>query len=74
MRAQGKQSSQVALAQQLFEEYYTRCFWYMSPQARIGTDTVPLIAKGLRTYGGRSGFLAAAALCPSVTSKPQSSK
>lgn len=54
--------SRVARAQQLFTEFYARCFWHMPPGFRVRTVDLPAIIKGLRTYGGRRGFLAAAEL------------
>lgn len=76
MSAQSRPTRQdrVALAQHLFEQYYAQCFWHMPPGLRVGPANIPTIAKGLRTYGGHSGFLAAASLCRSAKSKPRSSR
>ena len=52
----------VELAQQLFEEYYARCFWHMKPDLKVTQETIPSIVKGFRYHGGRSGMLAAARL------------
>lgn len=71
-QAQPPKTSPLALAQQLFEQFYVDCFWHMPPNFRVQLEDIPLIVKGLRTYGGRSGFLASASLCPSVKSKPRS--
>lgn len=64
----------VALAQQLFEEFYARCFWHMPQGFLVRPVDIAAIIKGLRTYGGRRGFIAADSLCRSVTSKPPSSR
>lgn len=66
--------SRVALAQQLFEQFYAECFWHMPPTFRVRAGDIPVIVKNLRTHGGRSGFFASASLCPSVRSKQTSSK
>lgn len=64
----------VALAQRLFEEFYARCFWHMPQGLVVRPVDIAAIIKGLRTYGGRRGFIAASSLCRSVTSKPPSSR
>jgi hypothetical protein len=52
----------LALANQLFQEFYAPCFWHMKPDLVVTEDKIPLIIKGLRTYGGRRGLRAAAKL------------
>jgi hypothetical protein len=52
----------VELANRLFKEFYTSCFWHMRPDLVVTESMIPLIVKGLRTHGGRRGFLAAAQL------------
>lgn len=76
MNSEGRRLSagRVARAQQLFEEFYAQCFWHMPQGFRIRPVDIATIIKGLRTYGGRRGFLAAASLCHSVTSNQSSSK
>lgn len=59
----GERMSVVEKAQALFEEYYERCFWHMKPDLIITEANLPQIISGLRTYGGRSGFLEASSLC-----------
>jgi hypothetical protein len=54
-----KTRSRVELAQSLFREYYASCFWHMKPDLVVTKEMLPAILKGLRTHGGRSGFLAA---------------
>ena len=66
--------SRVALAQQLFEQFYLQCFWHFPPDFQVKTQDIPDIVKGLSTYGGHKGFFAAAPLCPSVRSKRTSSR
>ena len=67
-------ADRVALAQRLFDEFYARCFWHMPPGFSVRPVDIATIVKGLRTYGGRRGFIAAASLCHSVISKPPSSR
>jgi hypothetical protein len=50
-------------AQELFEKYYEQCFWHMRSDLIITENNLPQIIKGLRTYGGRSGFMEAHELC-----------
>lgn len=52
----------VALAQRLFEEFYARCFWHMPQGFIVRPVDLTAIIKGLRTYGGRRGFIAASLL------------
>ena len=52
----------VELAQQLYREYRSVCFWHCIPDLIITEELVPFVAKGLREHGGRKGFLAASAL------------
>jgi hypothetical protein len=47
------------LANRLYREYHTRCFWHCPPDLAITDDLVPLVIKGLRKYGGRRGFVLA---------------
>lgn len=53
----------LIIAQKLFEKYYTRCFWHMKPELIITEKFIDSIIQGLRTYGGREGFLEAEKLC-----------
>jgi len=50
-------------AQELYEKYYEQCFWYMKPDLIVTQKDLPQIIKGLKTYGGRDGYLEAAKLC-----------
>lgn len=50
------------LANQLFRDFYTRCFWYCPPNLIITEELVPFVVKGLRLHGGHRGFLLAGKL------------
>ena len=50
-------------AQELYEKYYEQCFWYMKRNLIITKKDLPQIIKGLKTYGGRNGYLEACKLC-----------
>ncbi len=50
-------------AQELFEKYYEQCFWHMKPDLIVTEVDLPQIIKGLKTYGGRTGYIEAAELC-----------
>jgi hypothetical protein len=56
------QTSALELANKLFKEYYTRCFWHWKPDLIITTEMIPAIVKGLCTHGDRAAMLAAAKL------------
>jgi hypothetical protein len=62
--------NELNLAQQLFKEFYGACFWHMKPDLVITEAMLPLIAKGLRTHGGRQGWLAAERLEKSSHESP----
>jgi len=53
----------LALAQQAFEQYYTRCFWFMREDLRVGESELPSIIRGLRNHGNREAFMIASRLC-----------
>ena len=52
----------LTLAQQLYREFYGRCFWHSPPDLVITEDLIPFVIKGLRDHGGRSGFVRSASL------------
>jgi hypothetical protein len=54
----------VALGNQLFREYHSRCFWHCPRDLVITEELIPFVIKGLRTHGGRRGFMLAALLHP----------
>lgn len=53
----------LALAQQAFERFHSRCFWFMRREARITAEEIPYICERLRADGGRAGFQLAAEIC-----------
>jgi len=57
-----KTKDKLALAQQLFKEYYAACFWHFDPDLVIAEAMLPLIVKGLKSHGGHRGLRAAARL------------
>lgn len=54
----------LELANQLYREYHTRCFWHCPRDLDITEDLIPFVVKGLRAYGGRRGFILASKLLP----------
>lgn len=54
----------LELANRLFREYHTRCFWHRPPDLVITEDLLPLVVRGLRKHGGRAGFILAGKLQP----------
>ena len=60
-------SERLELANQLYREYHTRCFWHCRPDLEITEDLIPFVVKGLRTSGGRRGFILASKLLPDGT-------
>ena len=58
-----QEPSVLALAQELFSQYYTKCFWHMKSNLIVTEAMLPEIVKGLKTYGGKSGYMEAIKLC-----------
>jgi hypothetical protein len=54
----------VELANQLFREFHTRCFWHSPRDLIITEELIPFVVKGLRTRGGRRSFMLAETLQP----------
>ena len=52
------------LANQLYREYHTRCFWHCPRELNITEELIPFVVKGLRAHGGRRGFILASKLLP----------
>ncbi len=52
----------LELANQLFREFHTRCFWHSPHDLVITEDLIPFVVKGLRTHGGHRGFMLAGKL------------
>jgi hypothetical protein len=62
--SEAKNMVRIREARHAFKNYYSRCFWYMPSDLVVAPSDIPEIARGLRTNGGREGFLLAARLCP----------
>ena len=54
-----EKATALDVAQRLFKENYINCFWHLKPDLIVTAEMLPAIVKGLRTYGGRNGALAA---------------
>lgn len=61
----------LQLANQLYREYHARCFWHCPRDLEITEELIPFVVKGLRTHGGRRGFILASKLLPAA---PQSAR
>lgn len=57
-------AERLQLARELFQRFHTQCFWYCARDLEITEPLIPLVVKGLKTYGGREGFLLAGSLRP----------
>jgi hypothetical protein len=55
-------AARLALANRLYREFYSQCFWHCRPNLQITEDLLPVIVKGLRKYGGHRGFVLASQL------------
>ena len=53
----------VRLGQELFEKFYSKCFWHMRPDLIVTENNLSAIIQGLKLHGGREGFLEAERLC-----------
>ena len=56
-------AARLALAQQAFERFHSRCFWFMREDLPVGEEDLDAIIRGLRAHGNREAFLIAAQLC-----------
>ncbi len=67
--------ARLDLANRLFREYLTRCFWHCPRDLVIGEELVPMVVSGLRKHGGRRGFILAGQLeaCGTFRGTPESS-
>ena len=54
----------LELANKLYREYRGQCFWHCRQDLVITEDRIPFVMKGLRTNGGRRGFVLAGKLRP----------
>jgi hypothetical protein len=59
----------LELANRLFREFHTRCFWHCPRDLEITEDMLPIVVEGLRKHGGRQGFILAARLLPHVANR-----
>lgn len=64
-------SERLELANQLYREFHTRCFWHAPRDLVITEDLIPFVVKGLRTYGGRRGFILSGKLRNSERELPE---
>ncbi|MGD0410234.1 MAG: hypothetical protein ABSC18_00895 [Verrucomicrobiota bacterium] len=53
----------LALAQQAFQRFHSRCFWFMREDLLVGEEDIEAVIHGLRAHGNREAFLIAARLC-----------
>jgi hypothetical protein len=53
------QSERLQLANRLYGEFHTQCFWHSPRDLVITEELVPFVVKGLRTHGGRRGYMLA---------------
>lgn len=61
--SQKLQSARIAgQAQELYRQFYSRCFWHLKKDLVITSDLVQLVKDGLRQRGGQKGFLLASLL------------
>jgi hypothetical protein len=56
-------AEKLALAQEAFQRYKGRCFWFIRDDFQVTEDTLDLVIKGLRSDGDRQAFFIAAKLC-----------
>lgn len=61
----------LELANLLYREYHTQCFWHCPPKLEITEEWIPFVVKGLRTNGGRRGFVLASKLLPEGIAIPE---
>lgn len=54
----------LELANQLYRQYRVQCFWHSPRDLVITEDLLPFVVKGLRTHGGRRGFILSGTLQP----------
>ncbi len=70
MSATDNISERLELANRLYREFQTQCFWHCRRDLQITEDLIPFVVKGLRTHGGRRGFILASKLVPPVVNLP----
>src|SRR2546422_10449343 len=52
----------VDLARKAFKEYFALCFWSSNPNMEIHEEHIPFVIRGLRHYGGHTGYRVAPAV------------
>ena len=62
-------AERLELANRLYGEYHTSCFWHCPRDLIITEELLPLVVDGLRKHGGRRGFILAAKLLPHGTAE-----
>ncbi len=55
--------ARMALAQQAFVRFHTRCFWFMREALVVRAANIAANIRGLRAHGNREAFLISAQLC-----------
>ena len=60
----------LELANRLYREYHTRCFWHCPRDLVITEEMIPLVVSGLRKHGGRRGFILSGKLRQPGTAQP----
>jgi len=53
----------VREARRAYQQFHTQCFWSFEPQYRITALDIPWVAKRLKEYGGREGWILGSKLC-----------
>jgi hypothetical protein len=56
-------AEKLELAQQAFQRFHSRCFWFMREDLTVGEKDLDAIVRGLRTHGNREAFMIAGRLC-----------
>ena len=64
-----EKEQRVEIAQRLYREYRTTCFWHCKPDLVITESLIPFVVRGLRNNGGRRAFMASAALDHGIESR-----
>jgi hypothetical protein len=64
----------LELANQLYSEFHARCFWHSPRDLVITEELLPFVVKGLRTYGGRRGFILSGKLRQREVTPPPAGK
>jgi len=58
--------ARLELANRLYREYHTRCFWHCPQELVITENLIPLVVNGLKKHGGRRGFVLSESLLPNT--------